>query len=134
MKSSKTILLEGVVVEGLGESSSFTCLSWVKEQLISRLGIDPYPGTFNLEIKDTANLELYRRVKLTYGLNIKSAESGFCPARGYPVLVGGKIKGALIVPLVPHYPEGKLEIVAAISIREALGLINGDVVKIEVFI
>ncbi len=84
MKSSKypeTLLILGIAVEGMEESGHFTCLLWVKEQFISRLGIDPYPGTFNLEIKDPLNLERLQKIKRWKGIEIVPAEPGFCPAK-----------------------------------------------------
>ncbi len=137
MKSSKnqaTIEVQGVVVEGIGESARFTCLSWVKEQFTSLLGIDPYPGTFNLEIKDLSNLEQWQKMKLQKGIEIIPGESGYCPAKGFPVLLNGKMKGALIIPLVPQYPEDKMEVIASQNIRNALSLKNGDLVTVKIFL
>ena len=133
-KYSEAMLIKGVVVEGIGESSRFTCISWVREQFISLLGIKPYPGTFNLEIQDTFNLEQLRKIKRQKGREIVPAEPGYCPAKGFPVLVNGKIKGALIIPLVPQYPEGKMEIIAPQNIRQALSLKNGDLVTVKILI
>jgi len=132
MENSIKITLEGVVVEGLGESNRFTCLAWVKEQLVSNLGIDPFPGTFNLKIMNKTDLQRYHQLKRRRGISIAPREPGFCPAKAFPVLVDKKIQGAIIIPLVTGYPEDKLEIVSASNIRETLGLKNGDSVKFEV--
>jgi CTP-dependent riboflavin kinase len=131
-KNSQTLLLQGVVVEGLGESANFTCLAWVKEQFIKSLGIDPYPGTFNLEVREADSLARFRKIKLQRGIEIAPGQPRFCAAKGFPVLVNGKIKGALIIPLVKDYPEGKLEIIAPVNIRQALSLKNGDAVTVEI--
>ena len=54
MKSS--IAIKGRITEGLKEASFFTCLPWVREQFITKLGIDPYPGTLNLDIIDIGDV------------------------------------------------------------------------------
>lgn len=130
---SETSLIQGVVAEGIGESGHFTRIFWVKEQFVSRLGIDPYPGTFNVEVRDSLNLERLRGIRLLKGIEIVPAEPGFCPAKGFPVLINGEVKGALIIPQVPQYPEEKMEIIAVQNIRNALFLKNGDPVTLEVF-
>ena len=133
MKSSSagSIAIKGRITEGLKESSFFTHLPWVREQFITKLGIDPYPGTLNLVInaEDVAKL---KKVKRRKGVEIIPAEPGFCSAKCFPVLVGGKVKGTLIVPQVPDYPESKLEIIASDRIRDVLSLKVGDLVLIEV--
>lgn len=118
--------------EGLRESSSFTHLPWVREQFISKLGIDPYPGTLNLEIVDAGDLEKFKRIKRRKGIEIVPAEPGFCSAKCFHVLVCGKIKGALVIPQVPQYPESKIEIISSEKIRDILSLKAGDLVEVEI--
>ena len=133
MKSSNSnsIVIKGRITEGLKESNFFTHLPWVKEQFISKLGIDPYPGTLNLEIIDAEDVERSQKIKKQKGIEIIPAEPGFCSAKCFPVLVCGKIKGALIIPQVPDYPESKLEVISSDSIRDVLSLRVGDLVSIE---
>ena len=49
--------------EGLKESSFFTQISWVREQFITKLDIDPYPGTLNLDIIDTEDVKKLKEIK-----------------------------------------------------------------------
>lgn len=124
------MVIRGRVAEGLRESSSFTSLPWVREQFIGKLGIEPYPGTLNLEVSG-ADLRKLKRLKRRKGIEIVPAP-GFCSAKSFRVTVGGKIKGALVVPLVPGYPESKMEIIAAQKIMDTLQLKVGDLVEVEV--
>ena len=134
MKSSTSdsIAIKGRLTEGLKESSLFTNLPWVREQFITKLGIDPYPGTLNLDISDSEDIEKLKEIKQRKGIEIIPQQEGFCSAKSFHVLVGGKIKGAIIVPQVPDYPESKLEIISSDKITDVLSLKSGDVVQIEI--
>ena len=46
------------------------------------------------------------------------------------ILLG--IAGAIVVPDVPGYPDDKIEIIAAVGLRAALGLRDGDTLALEV--
>ena len=134
MKSSASdsITIKGIITEGLKESSFFTHVPWVREQFITKLDIDPYPGTLNLDIIDAEDVEKLKEIKKRKGIEIIPAEPGFCSAKCFHVLVCGKIKGALIIPQVPDYPESKLEIISSHRIRDALSLKVGDLVLVEI--
>ena len=130
MKSS--IVIKGRITEGLKESRFFTCLPWVREQFQAKLGIDPYPGTLNLDIIDAVDAAKLKEVKKRKGIEIIPAEPGFCPAKCFHVLVSGKVKGALVIPEVPGYPESKLEIISSDRIRDVLSLKVGDLVSVTI--
>lgn len=130
--ASDSIVIKGRIAEGLKESAFFTQIPWVREQFITKLGIDPYPGTLNLDIIDAQDLKKLKRIKKRRGIEIVPVEAGFCPATCFPVLVCGKIKGALVIPQVPDYPESKLEIIASNRIMDVLSLRIGDLVPVEV--
>ena len=134
MKSanSESIKIKGIIVEGLKEAGLFTHLPWVREQFITKLGINPYPGTLNLDVIDTEDMEKFRKIKKRKGIEIIPAEPGFCPAKCFHVLVCGEIKGALVIPQVPGYPESKLEIISPDRIRNVLPLEAGDLVSVEI--
>ena len=134
MKSaaSNSIGIKGRVTEGIKESSLFTHLPWVREQFITKLGIDPYPGTLNLDIIDAEDVEKLKEIKKRKGIEIIPAEPGFCSAKCFHVLVCGKIKGALIIPQVSDYPESKLEIISSDRIRDVLSLKVSDLVSVEI--
>ncbi len=134
MKSSTSefVAIKGRMTEGLKESSFFMHIPWVREQFITKLGIDPYPGTLNLELIDNQDIEKLKEIKRRKGIEIIPAEPGFCSAKCFHVLVCGKIKGALIIPQVPDYPESKVEIISSDRIRDVLRLELGDHVSVEI--
>ncbi len=130
--TSEFVAIKGRITEGLKESSFFMQIPWAREQFITKLGIDPYPGTLNLELIDNQDIEKLKEIKRRKGIEIIPAEPGFCSAKCFHVLVCGKIKGALIIPQVPDYPESKLEIISSDRIRDVLSLEVGDLVPVEI--
>ncbi len=119
-------------MEGVREAGNFTQIPWVKRQFISKLSIDPYPGTLNLEISDPESLQAFSQLKSTGGKEITPEDPSFCSARGYPVLIAGRLRGAIVFPLVDGYPENKLELIASQNIKEALSVKAGDDLEVEV--
>jgi riboflavin kinase len=122
----------GRIVEGLREAGNFTEIPWVKKQFISKLSIDPYPGTLNLEIFDSESLQAFKKLKTTKGVKITPEDPSFCSAQCYPVLIGGRLKGAIVFPLVDSYPENKMELIAPKNIKETLSVKAGDDLEVEI--
>ena len=132
MKSSEFRVIKGKLSLGLKQSSFFTNLPWVREQFMTKLGIDPYLGTLNLDIVDGVDMQSLYELKKQKGIQILPGEPGFCAAKCFPVLVYEKIKGAIVIPQVFDYPESKLEIVSSHKIRGLLSLEVGDVVAVHI--
>lgn len=131
--SHTTIALEGRVSSGLGEGTRFMALDWVQAQCRERLGLAPWPGTFNLAMSGP-RWERYRSL-LQAAPNDAAAAGpvialspppGFCAANCVALRIAGTLDGYAIVPLLDDYPDDKLEIIAAQPIRCALGLADGD--------
>jgi CTP-dependent riboflavin kinase len=115
----------------LREAGHFTQIPWVKRQFISKLSIDPYPGTLNLEIVDPESLQSFNSLKTKKGVEIIPENPSFCSAQCYSVLIGGRLKGAIVLPMVENYPENKMELIASEKIKEALSLNTGDLLEVE---
>ena len=49
-------------------------------------------------------------------------------------MINGKVRGAVILPLVPHYPDDKLELVSSEYLKQSLSLQDGDEVEVIVYI
>lgn len=127
------IRLRGTVTTGIGESKFFTEIPWVKQQFIDKLEISPYPGTFNITIL-AEDGEKLNNLKNARGIEIVPQDEKFCTASSFPVLVGGRIKGAAIIPLVADYPPTQLEIISEKNVKQALSLNDGDLVEVEVYL
>lgn len=65
------------------------------------------------------------------GKEITPEDPSFCSAQCYPVLIGGQLKGAIVIPLVRDYPENKMELIASEKIKDALSLNTGDLLEVE---
>ncbi len=97
-----------------------------------KLSIDPYPGTLNLELRDPESIRNFEELKKTKGVEIEAEDPSFCNAKCYPVLIGGRLKGAIVLPLVENYPENKMELIAPQPIKKALFLETGDLLEVEI--
>ena len=126
------VVVKGTLVEGMKESGLFMSIPWVREQFIEKLDIDPYPATLNLEVKNPQDLDKLKEVKNRAGIEILPMDPGFCSAKCFHVLICGKVKGAIVIPLVEDYPESKLEIIASERLVDLLSLEVGDIVPIEI--
>jgi len=98
---------------------------------LAKLTIEAYPGTLNLEIEGD-DLQTFESLKAGQGIEITPEKPAFCSAKCYPVLIAGRIKGAIVFPLVQDYPENKMELIAPVHVRETLSLDAGDLVEVEI--
>ncbi len=123
--------LDGQLIRGLGKAADFTQVDWVRGQLIDLAGIDPHPGTVNLVLADETHRAVWRQWRLLPGETIEPGDPAFCQARCYPARIAQRIPAAIILPDVPGYPEDKLELVAALPVREHLSIAEGACVTVE---
>lgn len=128
---SETIELQGVVTTGLGEGARFLALDWVRDECCRKLGFTPCPGTFNLHMRGLRWARALQRMRSVAGVALTPA-TGFCAARCFPVRLGGQLAAIGILPEVAGYPPDKFELIAPVNLREALGLVDGDAVSIQV--
>lgn len=130
-----SVTLEGTVFTGLGEGAYYISKEKYRKQFIEKLGFDPYPGTLNLrlttdyDIKTRNELEAYPAVEIE---GFKNEDRTFGSVKCYPVIMGNKVKGALISALRSHYDASVLEIIAPVALRRHLNLKDGHKVKVEV--
>ena len=133
------ITLSGVVTSGMGEGRHYISLPGYMEQFESRLGYAPFPGTLNVDLDDDsvrtrARMDAISPVPIdgwedeerTYG-------PAFCWSATLETVEGGRYESAhVIAPERTHHGEDQLEVIAPAKIREALGLDDGDHVRVHV--
>jgi riboflavin kinase, archaea type len=130
-----SVTLEGTVFTGLGEGAYYTQKEHYKIQFVEKLGFEPYPGTLNLkltsdyDLKTRLELEAYPAVQVE---GFKNENRTFGTVKCYPVVIGNKVKGALISALRGHYDNSVLEIIAPVNLRKNLNLKDGNKVKVEI--
>lgn len=122
--------ISGRLVRGLGQAAAFTRLGWVRRHFIDAAGIDPHPGTVNLQVLDE-HLPDWESLRALPGEPMESPDAGYCSARSYPVRIDGRMPGAIVLPQVPDYPQHKLEFVAALPVRQRLALAEGAHLRLE---
>jgi CTP-dependent riboflavin kinase len=126
--------LLGRIATGRGRGTHFTRLEWARQQFMDKLGIDPFPGTFNLIVDHAESIKVWERLKDTPGISIKNPNTGpnDCDARCYPVLINAQIEAAIVLPDVANYSPAKVEIIAGNGLRAALDIHDGDSLKLEI--
>jgi len=97
------------------------------------LGFNPYPGTLNL-ILSNKEAEKRKKLKKYKGITI-IPEKGYCKAKCFKAKIKelDEAEAALILPLVPNYPENLIEIISPLNLREKLNLKDGDRLEILVY-
>jgi riboflavin kinase, archaea type len=132
-----SLTLEGTVFTGLGEGAYYIGKEHYRKQFIEKLGFEPYPGTLNLkltgdyDIKARTELEAYPAIEVE---GFKNEDRTFGTVKCYPVLIGNRVKGALVTALRSHYDVSVLEIIAPVCLRKQLNLKDGNKVKVEAII
>ncbi len=116
---------------GLGQGRSFTELAWARAQFIEKLDINPYPGTLNLLLEQPEDLRSVAVLRSQAGIEIVPESPQFCSAKCFPVLLEGKLAGAIVFPEVDGYPPDKLEIISAVRVKTQLQIEDGDTVTVS---
>jgi CTP-dependent riboflavin kinase len=113
-------------------------LDWVRDALHKSLGFAPYPATLNLRPKADEDTENWEAVQNRFGgIFLPPMQDRFCNARLYPVRIrrpegsGAAVPCAVLLPQVKDYPRNKIEIVAPMHLKQALGVKDGDLLKLE---
>ena len=74
----------------------------------------------------------WRLVKSWPGIVLPPPRPDWCTSRCYLARINNRIDAAIILPEINSYPEDQIELIAAVSVREALDLKDGDPVVIDV--
>ncbi|MFT5485766.1 MAG: CTP-dependent riboflavin kinase [Paracoccaceae bacterium] len=124
--------LIGRLATGIGMGTTFSQLDWAKDQFTDRVGIVPFPGTVNVIVDDPDSMPVWVRLTQTEGIHIDNPNNGphDCDAKCWKVSINGKIDGAIVYPLVDGYPPAQVEVIAAVGVRDAFGIEDGDTVTL----
>jgi len=130
--------MTGIIFSDLGQAASFMALDWVQEALREALGFNCFPATLNLRPRAPEDTRLWDALRQeSEGISLPTTD-GHCRARLYRVEIqcpegrpNNKVKGAVLVPDVSGYPKDKIEIVAPVRLKDALGVHDGDALTLE---
>ncbi len=126
------VKLSGAVFTGLGEGRYYLSLEGYVRQFEERLGFRPYPGTLNVRLFPEY-IPHRRYLELLPGIQISGFSNGVRTYGGvkcFRAEVNGYPNAAVLIIERTHYGPDVIELVAPISLREALGLKDGDVVDV----
>ena len=131
--------MSGVIFSDLGRASSFMALAWVQQALQAALGFAPYPATLNLRPMAEEDASIWQRVQREMkGVEFPPSESAFCSAQLFRVRIARAIPaamdavaGAVLVPHVADYPKDKIEVVAAVRLKDIFSVNDGDQLILE---
>jgi riboflavin kinase, archaea type len=121
-----SITITGRIESGIQKGAFFTQLNWVQQQCHKKLGFKPYAGTLNLKIAEDA-VPMIKELLQKSGLELVSPDARYCSGHVYPVSVMG-VSGAILAPAEEVRAHGSniIEIIAPISLKEALDVKDGD--------
>ncbi|MBN1281076.1 MAG: DUF120 domain-containing protein [Candidatus Thermoplasmatota archaeon] len=128
------VVFKGTVVSGMGEGKYYTEQKGYAEQFKTQLGFVAYPGTFNVEIEYVERNKL-RLLRDCGGIQISEFEAENRTFGGvicFKAAINGK-EGAVVLPKRSHYAT-TLECISPFHLRETLGVRDGDVVEVAVFL
>jgi riboflavin kinase len=128
----EVLSFEGTVFSGMYQGGYYISQEGYREQIVERLGFDPYPGTLNLRLREE-DLEARRMLEALPGARIegfRGVDRAFGGARCYPILVNGEAEGAVIVAERTSYDLSVMEVIAPVNLRERFGLEDGDAVRV----
>ena len=136
-----SIVVIGEVCEGMHEGAYYVSIKGYFDQFNDRLGFEPYKGTLNLKLSDTANSILREKLNnigpvMIEGFKDQNREYG--PVRCYDVMIARlddmekRRKAAILDITRTHHDENIIEILAKPYLRDYFNLKNGDKLIIEV--
>ncbi|ADV64431.1 DUF120 domain-containing protein [Desulfurococcus mucosus] len=117
--------LRGRVIEGLGEGCRY--ISLYRDAIRRALGIEPYPGTLNIELIDPP----------VFNINMGEAIRVESPGPEYGDVLAVKawinsIPVYIIRPVKTRHPASIIEVVSQHNLRRSLGIRTGDIIEIQV--
>ena len=126
--------IRGRLTSGVGQGQHFAHIDWARRQFIDKLDIDPFPGTLNLTIDEPESMSVWHRIRDTPGVLIDNpdVDPHACNARCYPVSIEGRLDAAIVLPGIANYSTDQIELIAPVSVRNALDIKDGDSLTLEV--
>ena len=137
----ESIVVIGEVCEGMHEGAYYVSIKGYFDQFNDKLGFEPYKGTLNLKLSETANSILREKLNnigpvIIDGFKDQNREYG--PVRCYDVMIARlddmkkQRKAAILDITRTHHDENIIEILAKPYLRDYFNLKNGDKLIIEV--
>jgi len=122
--------IPGLIQSGAGKGAYFTQVDWVVKQCKSMLDMTPFPGTLNVQVREE-DFPRLSQFFLQTDFELIPDDPSFCAARVKKVTVNG-VPAAVLLPSedVRIHNNRTIELISACSLKERLGLSDGDAVTI----
>jgi riboflavin kinase, archaea type len=134
-----SLQFEGRVVSGMGEGAYYMSLEGYRKQFKEKLGYQPYAGTLNVRLQDKSYVHMRSMIDdypsvFIDGFRDSSRSYGW--VKCYPALINDGVinKAAAIVLERTHYDNSMLEVIAPISIKDQMGIKDGEIIKVSVML
>ena len=123
--------ISGVIQSGAGKGAYFTQVDWVVQQCKNMLGYSPFPGTLNVRVNDK-DMAMLNRLLETPDFELVPDDPAFCAAQVKKIELSG-IPAAVVLPSeeVRIHEKCILEVISSCSLKETLGLSDGDTVSLS---
>ncbi len=126
----------GRVFSGSGRGGYYVGHPEFMKRFVKVLGYAPYPGTLNVRLDSSQEIEERKRFRLgRKTLSIKEFRYGgetFSAVGIYRGMIGGEVADPLIVRIT-HYDDSVLELISPAYLRRRLGLADGSSVSLDVY-
>jgi len=122
------LVFVGTVSSGEGNGKKFVEMPWVKQQIEEKLGFSPYLGTLNLRL---TRKSAKRSLLETAGGEVIQPQAGYYPGVLFKATID-TLECAIVIPIMPNYPNDILEIIAPVYLRKHLKLADGNVITVSV--
>jgi len=126
--SQKPKSITGTLISGLGEGAYY--VRKYRSRITDKIGFTPYLGTLNLTVDPAERATFLSSLEKLTIPEFKSKERTYGAVHCFPVLIGGRFRGAVLVPLRTTHNLDVLELIAPEFLRENLKLKDGDTVEV----
>ena len=132
-----TIDFEGNVVSGMGEGAYYMSLEGYRKQFKEKLGYEPFPGTLNIRLTEQVFMNARRELGKHPSIFIDGFSDGtrtYGWVKCYKASLNNDVldNAAVLVLERTHYDDSMLEVIASTSIKQGIGVKNGDKIKVQV--
>jgi riboflavin kinase len=130
-----SINIEGIVFSGMRDGAYYVTREGYSKQFVEKLGFSPYPGTLNLKLRSSLDIQAKRILDAYPGITIEGFENGqrtFGSVKCFKTVINNKVEGAVLLIRRTHHSENVMEIISPVYLREKLGLKDGDRVTIKI--
>ncbi len=120
--------VKGKIVSGLGEGAKYIKL--YREQIRKTLGIDPYPGTLNIDVEQ----DMSKVLPLDKAIIIPPPRAGYGIVYAFKALLAKTEEVYVLKPAITTHSWRILEVISSYNLRRKLGLRDGVIVELTIMV